>query len=223
MTLGVLRRYDYNPILSGGKRHQPLAWTGKITMHRVIAIMVGGLALAACSSNSDWLNLDALKPAPVMETVQFESAPPGAEVKVANGQTCRTPCALALPHPESGGYAATFTLNGYLPDTEQMQLISMGDNSSQLRPNPVVVKLTPAPPPPKPKKIVRRKPAAKHAAKPTTKPATKPAAKKPKAKPAAKPKGKPAAGQKPTAAAPPPPAAQQQPASSPWPPVQPQR
>lgn len=180
-------------------------------MHRVIAIVVGGLALAACSSNSGGLNLDALKPAPIMETVQFESAPPGAEVKVANGQTCRTPCALAIPHPESGGYAVTFTLNGYLPDTEQMQLISMGDNSSQLRPNPVVAELTPAPPPPKPKKkIVRKKQVAK------------PAVKKPKAKPAAKPKAKPAARPKPTAAAPPPPAAQPQPAPSPWPPVQPQ-
>jgi hypothetical protein len=188
-------------------------------MYRVIAIVIGGLALAACSSDSQWLNLDALKPGPVMETVQFESAPPGAEVKVSNGQTCQTPCAMALPHPESGGYAVIFTLNGYLPDTEQMQLTSMGDNSSQLRPNPVVAQLTPAPPPPKPKKkVVRRKHVAKPAAK---KPKAKPAA-KPKAKPAAKPKAKPAARPKPTAAAPPPPAAQPQPAPSPWPPVQPQ-
>jgi len=174
-------------------------------MYRVIAIVVGGLALAACSSDSQWLNLDALKPGPIMETVRFESAPPGAEVKVSNGQTCRTPCALALPHPESGGYAVTFTLNGYLPDTEQMQMISMGDNTSELRPNPVVAQLTPAPPPPKPKKKFVRK---KHAAKP--------AAKKPKAKPAPRPK--------PAAAAPAPPPAQpqSQQAPSPWPPVQPQ-
>jgi hypothetical protein len=174
-------------------------------MYRVIAIVVADLALAACSSDSQWFNLDALKPGPVMETVQFESTPPGAEVKVSNGQTCRTPCALAIPHPESGGYTLTFTLNGYLPDTEQMQLTSIGDNTSQLRPNPVVVQLTPAPPPPKPKKKIVRK---KHVAKPT--------AKKPKAKPAPRPK--------PAAAAPAPPPAQpqSQQAPSPWPPVQPQ-
>ena len=140
-----------------------------------------------------------------METVRFESEPPGAEVKLSNGQTCRTPCALAIPHPDSGGYALTFTLNGYLPDTEQMQLTSMGDNSQQLRPNPVVVQLTPAPPPPKPKKkIVHKKRAAK------------PAAKKPKAKPA--PRAKPAAA----APAPRPAQPQSQQAPSPWPPVQPQ-
>jgi PEGA domain len=176
-------------------------------MYRVIAIVVAGLALAACSSNSQWL--DALKPGPTVETVRFESEPPGAEVKLSNGQTCRTPCALAIPHPESGGYALTFTLNGYLPDTEQVQLTSMGDNSQQLRPNPVVVQLTPAPPPPKAKKkIVRKKPAAK--------PASKPAAKKPKAKPA--PRAKPAAA----APAPQPAQPQSQQAPSPWPPVQPQ-
>jgi hypothetical protein len=175
-------------------------------MYRVIAIVVGGLALAACSSNSQVFNLDAFKPAPTLETVQFESQPPGAEVKLSNGQTCQTPCALAIPHPQSGGYDATFTLNGYLPDTEQIQLMSMGDNTSQLRPNPVVAQLAPAPPPPK-KKIIRRKRIAKPAAK---KP--RPVAKRPKPKAAAKP-----------AAAPPPMQPQQPQSPSPWPPVQPQQ
>lgn len=172
-------------------------------MYRVIAVVVGGLALAACSSNSQWLNLDALKPAPLVETVQFESTPPGADVKVSNGQTCRTPCALAVPHPESGGsYTATFTLNGYLPDSELIQLFSMGDGTSKLRPNPVVAQLTAAPPPPKPKKKVRRR---RHVAK------------KPKPKAVMKPK--------PAAAKPAPAPTQTHPrqAPSPWPPVQPQQ
>jgi PEGA domain len=169
-------------------------------MYRVIAVVLASLALAACTStSSDWLN--AFKPGPVVETVQFESVPPGAEVKLSNGQTCRTPCALAIPHPESGGYDATFALNGFEPATEQIQLASMGDGSTQLKPNPVVAELAPTPPPPKPKKkIVRRKPAAKPMAK----------------KPAAAKKPKPAPRAKPTGAAPPPPA-QQQPANSPWP------
>jgi PEGA domain len=179
-------------------------------MYRVFVIVVGGLALAACSSDTQWLNVDAFKPAPTLETVQFESEPPGAQVKVSNGQTCQTPCALAIPHPQSGGYDVTITLNGYLPDTEQIQLTSMGDNTSQLRPNPVLAQLTPAPPPPKArKKIVRKKRVAKPAVK---KP--KPAAKKPKPKPAAKPASAPTA--------PPPMQPQPQQAPSPWPPAEPQ-
>ena len=158
-------------------------------MYRVIAIVIGGLALAACSSTPDWMNLDVLKPAPVMDTVRFESEPPGAEAKTSNGQTCRTPCALALP--SNAPIAVTFSLNGYQPDSENIEPIANSNGLPEFRPNPVQVELTPAPPPPKPLK----KPAAK---------------KKTGAKPAAKPKPK-------TSAAPgPAPQAQQQ-APAPWP------
>lgn len=168
-------------------------------MHRFIMIVSGALALAACSSTPDWMNLDGLKPAPIMDTVRFESEPPGAEAKVSNGQTCRTPCALALP--VNAPLTVTFTLNGYQPETETMEPIAMTGSLPGLRPNPVVVELTPAAPPPKPVK----------------KPAT------PKKKPAAKPaaaRSKPAAANAPasTLAAP-----QQQQAPSPWPSTPPQR
>jgi PEGA domain len=159
-------------------------------MHRVIAVVSGGLALAACSS----LNLDFMKPAPVLETVRFESQPPGAEAKVSNGQTCRTPCALALP--AGGPYTVTYTLSGYQPTSEQIELVSMGDNTSRLEPNPVLIDLTPAAPPPP----AKRKPVAK-------KRAAKPVAKRPAPKPAG------------TTAPPPPPPA----ATSPWPAPPPQR
>lgn len=163
-------------------------------MYRVFAIACGVLALAGCSS----LNLDALKPAPPMDTVRFESDPPGAEARVSNGQTCRTPCALALP--ANATYNVTFTLNGYLPGAETLEVASIGDNTMQLRPNPVVVQLASAPPPPKPRKAVRKRPAAK----------PKPKAAKQAAPPAPKPAAPPAA------APPPPPPAQ----PSPWPPAQ---
>jgi hypothetical protein len=136
-------------------------------MYRVIAIVSGGLALAACSSTPDWMSLDALKPAPAMDTVKFESVPPGAEAKTSNGQTCRTPCALALP--ANAAITVTFTLNGYQPATQNIEPASVGTELPELRPNPVLVELTPAPPPPK-----------------SVKPAKKPVAKKPAAKPAAK-------------------------------------
>ena len=96
------------------------------------------------------MNLDALKPAPIMDTVRFESEPPGAEAKTSNGQTCRTPCALALP--TNAPLTVTFTLNGYQPETETIEPITMTGSPPALRPNPVLVELTPAPPPPKPVK-----------------------------------------------------------------------
>jgi len=158
-------------------------------MYRVIAIVIGGLALAACSSTPDWMNLDALKPAPVMDTVRFESEPPGAEAKTSNGQTCRTPCALALP--TNGPIAVTFVLNGYQPDTENIEPATNSNGFPEMRPNPVQVELTPAPPPVKPVK----KPAPK---------------KKTGTKPAATPKPK-------TSAAPAPAPQAQQQAPAPWP------
>jgi outer membrane biosynthesis protein TonB len=160
-------------------------------MYRLLTIVGGALALAACTSTPDWMNLDAFKPAPIMDTVRFESVPPGAEAKTSNGQTCRTPCALALP--VNSPLTVTFTLNGYQPESETIEPIASTGSPTELRPNPVTVELTPAPPPPKPvKKPARKK---KTAAKPATTP-----------KPA-------------TAAAPPPMTAApaQQPAPAPWP------
>lgn len=162
-------------------------------MYRVLSIIAGALALSACSSTPDWMNMDALKPAPIMDTVRFESEPPGAEAKTSTGQTCRTPCALALP--VSAPMTVTFSLNGYQAESESLEPIAVTGSPTQLRPNPVLVELTAAP--------ASAKPGAK-----------KPSAKKPTAKkPAAK---KPTAAQSPAApsamsAAP----AQQQPA--PWP------
>ena len=165
-------------------------------MYRVIAIVCAALSLAACSSTPEWLNLNSLKPQPILDTVRFESTPPGAEAKTSNGQTCRTPCALALPTETQ--LTVTFTLNGYLPDTESLDPISLTGAETKMEPNPVVVELAPAPPPPKPMKPVK-KPAAKKKVSTVKKPAApKPAAAKPA--PAA------------TAAAPAP-----QPAAAPWP------
>ena len=131
-------------------------------MYRVLAIIGGALALAACSSSPDWMNLDALKPGPSLDSVSFESEPPGAEAKASNGQSCRTPCSLALPVDAAS--SITFTLNGYQPETERLEAIQNTGEPPRLRPNPVVVELTPAPP------SAARKPAAKPAAKKPARP-----------------------------------------------------
>jgi hypothetical protein len=150
-------------------------------MYRVIAIICAGLALAACESNPDWMKTpdwmkapdwsNAFKSAPVTESVRLESEPPGAEAKASNGQTCRTPCALALPGDAAS--TITFTLPGYQPDSEKLDLVSMGDGTSQLRPNPLLVELMALPPQPKakkpaPKKKTAARPAARAAPRPTT-------------------------------------------------------
>ena len=134
--------------------------------YRVLAVIGGAFALAACSSASDWASLDAFKSGPSLDTVSLESEPPGAEAKASSGQTCRTPCALALPVDAAA--SVTFTLNGYQPETERLEAITATGEPPRLRPNPVVVELTPATP------STARKPAKPAAKKPATRP--KPAA-----------------------------------------------
>lgn len=146
-------------------------------MYRVIAIIGGALALAACTSSSDLGDL--FKPAPTMDTVRFESEPPGADAKTSNGQTCKTPCALALP--TAGPLSVTFTLAGYQSVSEDIEVIQNTGSPPSLRPNPVVVELSPAPPAPPAKKPARRRPVAKKPAAP------KPAAAAPAPAPAAQP------------------------------------
>ena len=141
-------------------------------MYRVIGVAGVAFALGACSSTPEWMSLDGLKPAPMVDTVRFESEPPGAEAKTSNGQTCRTPCALALP--VDAPLTVTFSLNGYQPESETIDPVAQTGNPPQMRPNPVMVELTPAPPQPKPAAKPAKKPAPKAAAKP--KPAAKPAA-----------------------------------------------
>jgi hypothetical protein len=175
--------------VSGWLGERPVSLNGRIKiMYRVIVIVSGALAVAACSETPDWtktpdwMSLDVLKPASVRDTVRFESEPAGAEAKVSNGQTCRTPCALALP--VNVPLTVTFTLNGYQPETENIGPISMTGSPTQLQPNPVVVELTPAPPA-SPKLFKKPERKRKSSATSAAKPAAKPAAKRARPKPAA--------------------------------------
>lgn len=122
-------------------------------MYRVIAIAGVGLFLAACSSNSGSTS-NPFSFEPVKETLNLESQPPGADAKASTGQTCRTPCALAVPADKA--LSITFTLAGYQTATEDVQLVSMGDGTSKLQPDPVSIELTPAAPPAKKKAPAKR-------------------------------------------------------------------
>jgi hypothetical protein len=170
-------------------------------MRRIVVIAACGLSLGACSSMPSWMQFDLPKGAPAATTMQFESEPAGAEARTSLGQSCRTPCSLAVTSSE---FTVSFALPGYQPQTVPVRVVAPTDSREagnegesappRLVPNPVFVELTKvgAPPP-------RRVPVA--AAKP-----------KPKPKPAAS-----AARPAPTAMAPSPPPPEAAPAS-PWPP-----
>jgi hypothetical protein len=184
---------------------------------RIILIVSGALALAGCESAPDWaktpdwmkMNSDAFKPQPILDTVRLESDPPGAEAKASSGQSCRTPCALALP--VNAPLTVTFTLNGYQPQTESLGAMAQTGSPTQLAPNPLYAELTPGGPPSKPVKKLPPKSKGKPVAKQTAKQPAKPAAAR----------SRPATA---TGSAPAPMSAEpSQLAPAPWPSAQPQR
>lgn len=123
----------------------------------VVAAVAGlGAALAGCSGMPDWMSPDWLSSKsaePQLESVQFDSQPPGAEVRSEQGQTCLTPCALSIP-----GQSQAVTINkiGFVPQTVQITAGDPPDHSfwesappPTLVPNPVQVVLQAVPPPPR--------------------------------------------------------------------------
>jgi hypothetical protein len=99
--------------------------------------------------------------------MQFESEPAGAEARTSNGQTCRTPCSLAVSGDQ---FTVSFSLPGYAPQTVPVKVVASTDVSPEgetgaprLVPNPVFVELAPVAAPP-------RRPAPVAAAKPKPRP-----------------------------------------------------
>ena len=121
-------------------------------MRRIIAILACGIIVSGCSSALP--SLDLFKSSPSTESLRVESNPPGAEVKSAAGQACRTPCELTV-QPGSD-QSITLSLNGYEPQT--VALRQDGGDTRTLGPNPVFVELkTLAPVAAKKKKTAAKK------------------------------------------------------------------
>jgi len=117
------------------------------------AAAVMGFALTGCASvmpsmpgwmTPDWM--PSKSSAPAMQSLRFESDPPGAEVRAAQGQTCKTPCELMV---SSEVQAVSIAKKGFVSQTVQL---SVGDPPKHsfwespppaLVPNPVSVVLTP--------------------------------------------------------------------------------
>jgi hypothetical protein len=130
-----------------------------LIMRRVIAIAAASLSLAGCSSFS----MDYFKSAPPTMQVQIESNPPGADARTSLGQTCKTPCSVTLPVPESGGFTVSYAMPRFQPATvpvniirEPGSLISAG--TARPDPNPVVTELQPIGPPQRAKPMRPKKP-----------------------------------------------------------------
>jgi hypothetical protein len=120
-----------------------------LIMRHFIVIGVAAASLGGCSSFS----LDAFKSEPPTVQLQLDSVPSGAEARTSTGQSCKTPCSVAVVPPDAG-FSVTYTLNKFLPATIPVQVIRIpGDFSTPatttIDPNPVVAELQPAGPPPK--------------------------------------------------------------------------
>lgn len=121
-----------------------------------------GIALTGCSSMPDWAPdwMSSKPPSAQLQPLRFESDPPGADARTTQGQTCLTPCSIAVP---SQPQAVTITKVGYIPQTIQLSTGEPPEHSfwesppPTLVPNPVQVVLQAVPPPPKP--VHRRRPA----------------------------------------------------------------
>jgi hypothetical protein len=189
---------------------------------------VMGIALGGCSgAMPEWMS--SQPPGPQMQSLRFESDPPGADVRTAKGGTCQTPCALPVP---TENQTVSFAKPGFEPQTVQVIARESGDQSTfssmfggspprALAPNPVQVVMISEPPPPPPPKTKHHKSVSRaRTAARTTPPPAPPTItpKQPMAQPASAPypQPDPQPASSPFPAAPP-----QQPASSPFPPPPP--
>jgi hypothetical protein len=114
---------------------------------------VMGFALSGCasvtSSMPGWMTpswMASKSSVPTTQSLRFESDPPGAEVRSAQGQTCKTPCELMVPTEIQ---AVSIAKKGFVSQTTQ---VSVGDPPKHsfwespppaLTPNPVQVVLMP--------------------------------------------------------------------------------
>jgi hypothetical protein len=125
----------------------------RVDLVAAVTVAIMGFSLAGCasvtSSMPGWMtpNWMTSKSSDVlMQSLRFESEPPGAEVRIVGGQTCKTPCELMV---SSETRPVSITKKGVVSQTVQ---VSVGDPPThsfwenpppRLEPNPVQVVLKP--------------------------------------------------------------------------------
>jgi len=136
-------------------------------MRRVLVFTLLSAGLAGCSSMSmpSW---DSMKPAAPTIQLRAESEPSGAQATASTGQSCRTPCEMAVP-ADANNLTVTFSLDKFQPQSIPVQRIELpGENYDGLEgphkagfdPNPVIALLEPAAPPKRTRPAKRSAPAA---------------------------------------------------------------
>jgi PEGA domain len=123
---------------------------------RVLALVICGLGLEACSSSS-LPGFDAFKPKPTTTELLIQSNPAGVDARSSLGGTCRTPCTMAIG--TAGDFTISFAHDGYEPQTRTVHsTMSEGGFTTAplpvLAPDPVFVMLEP-----QAKGAVRQRPA----------------------------------------------------------------
>jgi PEGA domain len=128
----------------------------------VVALSVlSGLSAAGCSSSTFETNLPTSNPNPAIAALSLmvESVPPGAEARIRNGSSCRTPCELTVT--PMGPFVVDLTLRDYEPQSVEVILAASNpaDISAGIRldPNPLIVQFTAVPRPPSKTKPAARK------------------------------------------------------------------
>ena len=116
------------------------------TPRTTIVVGTCGLLLAGCGSSSLGELVSGSGSTPPRGTVQLQSTPPGALATTSLGPTCKTPCELDVVAP--GDFSVTFSLDGFVSQTIQVNPKTEGmfESKLQFNPNPVVAELEPAPP-----------------------------------------------------------------------------
>ena len=117
----------------------------RVGLSVVVAAVVGVSSLTGCSSA-----LSSNSSSEQLQTLKFESDPLGAEIRTAQGQTCKTPCELKVPSHEQ---TVIITKDDYMQQTVHLTLGPQPDHSfwenppPTLVPNPVRIVLQPVPKP----------------------------------------------------------------------------
>ena len=101
------------------------------------------LGMGGCSVAPSLLTSES-KPATAVMSLMVESVPPGAEARIRDGASCRTPCQLAIT--PMGPFMVDFTLQDQ--EAQSVEVVLAASNPDdisagiRLEPNPVRVALT---------------------------------------------------------------------------------
>jgi hypothetical protein len=145
------------------------------TIAVTVSLVLCGLGAAGCSLAPSIL-VSQSPPGGAAMSLTVDTVPPGAQARIRDGVSCRTPCELTVT--PMGPFMVDFTLKNYEPRSVEV-VLAPSDSAEpsagiRLEPNPLVVTLTATPRPISPPGT---RPVAKQSAAPIAKQSEPPVAK----------------------------------------------